>query len=239
MMNPLPKHVAIIMDGNGRWAAKHHLPRAEGHRRGAEALVNLAKSARDLKIEDLTVYAFSTENWNRSREEVDALMHLLDDFLSKRLKDLLGNDLRLTAIGDLEMLPESTRGHLCEAMEKTAGNRRGTLNLALSYGSRREIAQAARRMAEAVQAGELKAEEIGDETLRKYLYAPELPDPELLIRTGGESRLSNFLLWQAAYSEFYVTPTLWPDFDRAQFDLALSYYQTRDRRFGGRHEERH
>ena len=230
----VPRHVAIIMDGNGRWAARHGVERVEGHRKGALAVKQLVENLADTGIEYVTLYAFSTENWKRSREEVDALMELLCEFIDANLSVMIEKGLRLLATGRIDGLPEKSRDRLKLAIEKTASNTRGTLILALNYGGRAEIVDAARKIASEAAAGTLRPDEIDETLFAKNLYLPEIPDPDLLIRTSGELRLSNFLLWELSYSEIYVTDTLWPDFDKAELEKAIVAYGTRNRRFGGR-----
>jgi undecaprenyl diphosphate synthase len=228
----LPQHVAIIMDGNGRWAKQHGLPRIEGHRRGAEAVKRCLKAAQESGVTHLTLYAFSVENWNRPKDEVDALMQLLDHFLDEQLPELMKRKIRLRVIGRYRELPDSTQARLREAEAATRHFDSYTLALALNYGSRTEIVDAAKAMANAALAGELNPEELDYEGLRQYLYTREMPDPDLVIRTSGESRLSNFLLLQSAYAEIYLSPVLWPDFDAAEFNQALAAYAARERRYG-------
>ena len=231
-----PRHLAIIMDGNGRWAKKRLLPRTEGHRAGADAVVRVTKAARELGVRYLTLYAFSTENWKRPATEVGALMSLLAHFLDTKLATLIADGVQLKTIGRTEGLPEPARSKLLDAVEKTRNNTAQTLILALNYGGRAEIADAARRIADDARAGRLDPAAMDEGCFRKYLYDPEIPDPDLMIRTSGELRLSNFLLWQLAYAELYVTDTLWPDFDRAELERAFAAYGRRDRRFGAVHE---
>ena len=231
-----PRHLAIIMDGNGRWAKKRLLPRTEGHRAGADAVVRVTKAARELGVRYLTLYAFSTENWKRPATEVGALMSLLAHFLDTKLATLIADGVQLKTIGRTEGLPEPARSKLLDAVEKTRNNTAQTLILALNYGGRAEIADAARRIADDARTGRLDPAAMDEECFRKYLYDPEIPDPDLMIRTSGELRLSNFLLWQLAYAELYVTDTLWPDFDRAELERAFAAYGRRDRRFGAVHE---
>ena len=229
----LPVHVAIIMDGNGRWASRRLLPRFEGHRRGVEALRRTVRAAGDLGIRYLTLYSFSSENWSRPRSEVDDLMGLLKRFIRNDLATLHGENVRVRIIGERASLEPEIHGLLQEAEDLTAGNGGLTLVIAFNYGSRQEIAAAARRLAEEVAAGRLDPAEITPERLAAGLYTDGIPDPDLVIRTSGEKRLSNFLLWQAAYAEFVFLPILWPDFDRAALETALSEYAGRERRFGG------
>ena len=228
----LPKHVAVIMDGNGRWAKQRGKLRTFGHNKGVKAVRETVESAAEIGIEHLTLYAFSTENWNRPKFEVNALMTLLVKTISKETKTLTKNNIRLNAIGDLESLPFSCLKELNEAIEKTKGNTRMTLTLALSYSSKWEITKAIKAIAKNVNSGKLKVEEIDESTLDKHLCTLGIPDPELLIRTSGEHRISNFLLWQIAYAELYFTDKLWPDFNRADFEAAIIDYQGRERRFG-------
>ena len=228
------RHLAIIMDGNGRWAERRGLPRTEGHRAGAETVLKAVESARELGIEYLTLYAFSTENWKRSPLEVSALMNLLGEFLDNQLPRMLQEGVRLRTIGRTDGLPAMVRNKLRSAIAATAAGTNGTLTLALNYGGRAEIADAARRIAGAVRDGKLAPDAVDEKLFAHYLYDPELPDPDLLIRTSGELRLSNFLLWELAYSELYVTDVLWPDFDREEMCRAVAAFGRRERRFGGR-----
>ena len=230
----IPRHVAIIMDGNGRWAKQRGLERVEGHRAGAVAVKNLVESLKQTGIQYLTLYAFSTENWKRSKEEVDALMELLAEFIDANLPLLMENDVRLLVSGRIEGLPEKAREKLKDAIRKSAGNTSGTVIFALNYGGRAEIAEAAKKIAQKVQKGEISPEQIDEKLFAQNLYLPEVPDPDLLIRTSGELRLSNFLLWELSYSEIYVTDTYWPDFDLTELDKAIDAFQKRNRRFGGR-----
>ena len=228
----IPAHVAIIMDGNGRWAKARRLPRIMGHREGMKSVRAVVETARKVGIKVLTLYAFSKENWQRPKEEVSFLMRLLAEYLQKEVDELHEKDIQIRAIGELELLPQEVQGLLREAMEKTRKNQGLILNLALSYGGRAEIVQAARALARACLAGRLKPEEIDEKLFSSYLYTHDLPDPDLLIRTSGELRLSNFLLYQCAYTELYFTPVLWPDFREKEFLEALKDYQRRERRFG-------
>ncbi len=229
----VPRHVAIIMDGNGRWAEVRGLTRLEGHRQGREAIRRTLEAARECGVEILTLYAFSTENWRRPLEEVEALMALLIDALEAEADGLHRNGVRLRVSGMIDEMPDDVQGALRRVMALTEGNASLTLNLALNYGGRRELTEAARRLAEAVAAGRLSPDDIDEEALARSLFAPDLPDPDLLIRTGGEQRLSNFLLWQLAYAEMYFTNVRWPDFGKLDFFEAIQAYQARDRRFGG------
>ena len=228
----LPQHVAVIMDGNGRWAKQRGLPRIEGHRRGANALKEMLRYCKDLGIETLTAYAFSTENWGRPTGEVNFLMSLFERLLQKELKEMEAEEVCINFIGDLTPLPQSLQQEMRHSMERTKDNQGVFFNVAINYGSRHEMIKACRTIAQKVQQGELPAEAINEDTIAQHLYTSASPDPDLLIRTSGEMRLSNFMLWQLAYTEIYVTDTLWPDFDRQQFDLALKSFQQRDRRFG-------
>ena len=230
----IPRHVAIIMDGNGRWAKQHGKKRVEGHLAGAECVERLMETVSQYGIQYLTLYAFSTENWKRSREEVDALMLLLTEFLRKNLERLKNNKIRLLVTGRIDGLPEEPRNELKKAIQETSKEYSYTLILALNYGGRAEIADAAKRIAQEVKDGKLDPSAIDETMFSRYLYLPDVPDPDLMIRTSGELRISNFLLWELSYSEFYVTDTYWPDFDAAEFRKAIEAYSARDRRFGGR-----
>ncbi len=226
------RHVAIIMDGNGRWAESRGLSRSEGHKAGAAAVDTVLKSAVRNHVEYLTLYAFSTENWKRPATEVSALMGLLADFMLNKLPSLMENNIRLKTVGRTSGLPLLARNRLLAAVEKTRKNTGCTLVLALNYGGRAEIADAASAIARDAASGVLKADDIDEKTFAGYLYDPELPDVDLMIRTSGELRLSNFLLWELAYAELYVTPKLWPDFNGDDFDEALDVFFRRERRFG-------
>jgi len=228
----MPVHVAIIMDGNGRWAQKRLLSRILGHEKGAEAVRMVVRTCRELGIAFLTLYAFSTENWQRSKAEVDGLMRLLRRFLKTELPEMLQNNIRLHVIGRTERLPLDVQQTLSQAMAATQANTALQLNLALSYGGRDEITRAARALAAEVQAGFIGPEDISEERVASCLDTRGIPDPDILIRTGGDMRISNFLLWQLAYTEFFITSTLWPDFNREQFLKILDDFQTRERRFG-------
>jgi len=230
---PPLRHIAIIMDGNGRWARGKGLERLNGHERGAEAVRDCVKGCRELGVEYLTLYAFSTENWKRPKAEVAGLMKLLERFITKEVPELNAQGVRLQAIGRLADLPESTRTALQRAMDATAHNDKLTLILALSYSSRAEIVDAIQEIAREVQAGKLAPAAIDADLLSRHLYTRAYPDPDLLIRTSGEMRLSNFLLWQLSYTEFYITQTLWPDFRKEELFQAVSEYGKRQRRFGG------
>lgn len=228
----LPVHVAIIMDGNGRWAKKRGFPRVQGHQRGAETVREVVKASREIGIKWLTLYAFSEENWKRSDLEISALMNLLEKFLRQELKEMTEKGIRLRAIGRLHKLPASTRELLLKTIDETSGGTQMTLTLALSYGGRQEILDALRKIGTMVEKGLLRAEEIEKRHLTASLYEPEMPDPDLLIRTSGEYRISNFLLWEIAYTELYITPTLWPDFSKEEYLKAIAEFQRRERRFG-------
>jgi undecaprenyl diphosphate synthase len=228
----LPVHVAIIMDGNGRWAQKRLLSRVMGHEKGSEAVRTVVRTCRELGIAFLTLYAFSTENWQRPKAEVEGLMRLLRKFLKAELPEMLQNNIRLHVIGCIENLPAGVQADLRQAMSATQANRALQLNLALSYGGRDEITRAARALAAEVQSGAIRPEDITEERLTARLDTRGIPDPDLLIRTGGDMRISNFLLWQLAYTEIFVTSTLWPDFGREQFRTILEEFKTRERRFG-------
>jgi undecaprenyl diphosphate synthase len=229
----VPRHVAIIMDGNGRWAAARGLPRGEGHRRGVEALRRTVRAAGDLGIAFLTIFSFSAENWSRPPTEIRELMVLLRRFIRRDLADLHRRGVRVRVIGEREDLDSDIRRLLDEAEELTKHNSRLVLVVAFNYGARQEIARAARRMAAEVAAGDLALNAVTADKLASYLDAPDVPDPDLIIRTSGEQRLSNFLLWQAAYSELVFVPAYWPDFDRAALEDAIIEYRRRERRFGG------
>ncbi len=229
----MPDHVAIIMDGNGRWAKKKGLSRILGHQQGADAVREIVTLSREMGIRWLTLYAFSEENWKRPAHEVQALMKLLNRFLKNELEEMQENGIRLKTIGRTSRLPKRTREILLDAIEKTSSNSRMTLTLALSYGSRQEILDAVVKIVERVQRGEITVNEISEQVISDALYTSGMPDPDLLIRTSGEYRISNFLLWQISYSEIYITPTLWPDFGKNEYLTAIRDYQKRDRRFGG------
>lgn len=228
----VPKHVAIIMDGNGRWAEAQGFERNAGHRAGIETVRNVLRAANDFGIRYLTLYAFSSENWDRPQDEVRELMRLLEYYLVEDIDEVMENDIRVRAMGRLDRLPPSVRTKVEEAIERTANNQAMTLVFALSYGGRTEIVDAARRLAKDAAAGDLDPDGIDEKVFRSYLYEPEVPDPDLLIRTGGEYRVSNFLLWQIAYTELYTSPLMWPDFRREHLAEAVLHYQSRERRFG-------
>ncbi len=228
----LPRHIAIIMDGNGRWAKQHAMGRIAGHKKGAEAVRATVRACREIGIPVLTLYAFSTENWLRPAREVKALMRLLEEYLRLEIQEMMDNGIRLTTIGDREALKEPIRSVLRETIARTARNGEMTLNLALSYGGRDEIVGAVRSLVKDVQKGVLAEPDITQDSFSRYLDTVGLPDPDLLIRTSGEYRISNFLLWQCAYAEFYFTDVLWPDFNREELFRAIAEYQRRERRFG-------
>ena len=228
----LPTHVAIIMDGNGRWAKQRALPRAAGHREGVKSVRSIVEAAGELKIDFLTLYTFSKENWQRPAMEVSLLMKLLVSSLRSEIDELMENNVRLNTLGDLNDLPSFAREELISGMERTRNNTGLKLNLALSYGGRSEILSAVKEVARKVRDGELYLEDIDDEIFSDSLYTKNIPDPDLLIRTSGEQRISNFLLWQLAYSEIYITRTFWPDFRKEEFYESLVSFMRRERRFG-------
>ncbi len=228
----LPRHVAVIMDGNGRWAESRGLSRNEGHWAGIESVRAVVRDAHDLGIGTLTLYSFSLENWERPRREVDELMRILEYYLERELDFVHRNGIEVRAIGRLDRLPAGARKRLDDAIERTRGNREMRLVFALSYGGRAEIVDAARRLMREAELGKLDPDRLDEKTFAAHLYDPDLPDPDLLIRTGNESRVSNFLLWQIAYSEIYTTPVMWPDFRKSHLVDALLDYQSRERRFG-------
>jgi undecaprenyl diphosphate synthase len=229
----LPAHIAVIMDGNGRWAAQRHLPRVEGHRAGIDAVRDIVETSARLGIQVLTLYAFSVENWKRPRFEIVTLMSLLKEYLAKELANLLKNDIRFRVVGRMNELDPSVQKALAHGLAATSSCRGMTFNIALNYGGRTEIVDACRSIATDVAAGRLTTEQIDEETLGSRLGTAGLPDPDLLIRTSGEMRVSNFLLWQIAYSEIWVTPTLWPDFRKRHLFEAILDFQKRERRYGG------
>lgn len=230
--NRIPGHIAIIMDGNGRWAKRHGKPRIYGHQQGVESVRTIVEACREFGVKYLTIYAFSTENWNRPLQEVNALMELLIRIIGKETPELNSKNVRIRMIGDMSSLPQDCRVQLNDAMALTAQNEALQLVLALSYSGRWEIKNALQSIAAKVQAGVLNPAEIDEQLIAAHLATSEIPDPELIIRTSGEYRISNYLLWQSAYAEFYFTETLWPDFDRDAFVKALLEYQGRERRFG-------
>ncbi len=229
----VPQHVAIILDGNGRWAKKKHLPRNMGHAQGSKTVERIIEDAYDLGIKYLTVYAFSTENWKRPKDEVDALMKLLRDYLKNCIKRANKNNMKVRVIGDVSRLDEDLQKKIAELKEASKDNTGINFTIALNYGSRDEMVRAMKHMADDLQSGKLQKEDITEEFFNSYLDTKELPDPDLLIRTSGEERLSNFMLWQLAYTEFYFTDVLWPDFNKKELKKAIEYYNGRDRRFGG------
>lgn len=232
-MRNVPRHVAIILDGNGRWAKKRFLPRNAGHAAGSKNVEKICKAAWDMGIEYVTMYAFSTENWSRPQEEVDALMKLLHQYLSDCLKTSKKNNMQVRVIGDITRLEPDLQERIRELEEYSAQNTGLHFQVALNYGSRDEIVRGVRKIAEDVKTGKLLPQDINEALLGEYLDTKGIPDPDLMIRTSGEQRLSNYLLWQLAYTEFYFTDVLWPDFDKAELEKAVAYYQKRDRRFGG------
>jgi undecaprenyl diphosphate synthase len=228
----MPQHVAIIMDGNGRWAEARGRSRNEGHREGLEAVREVVRTAGDLGIDYLTLYAFSIENWNRPQAEVTELMRLLDHYLEVELEEVMEKDIRVQVIGRLDRVPSLVRKRVEDAVERTRDGKAMTLVFALSYGGRAEIVDAARRLMKDAEQGKVDPEALDEKTFAAYLYAPDVPDPDLLIRTGAESRVSNFLLWQIAYAEIYNTDVMWPDFRAPHLQAAIADYQARERRFG-------
>ena len=235
-LNPekMPKHIAIIMDGNGRWATKRALPRKAGHKAGAEALEKIIYAAKDMGLEHLTVYAFSTENWKRSEEEVGAIMDLLRMYLKNYFKKFLNDNVRMDVIGDISRLDKDIQEAILEIEEISKEKTGLSVHIALNYGGRDEIRRAVAKIAADVAEGKLNAADVTEDTITNALDTAGTPDPELLIRTSGEERISNFLLWQIAYSEFYFSEMLWPDFNKTELQKAIYYYQNRERRFGGR-----
>lgn len=233
----LPRHIAIIMDGNGRWAKQRGLPRALGHRKGVEALRAIVRESSDLGIEVLSLYAFSTENWKRSTEEVGVLMRLMLEFFRSEIDELHENRVRIRILGAVDGLPDAQRKIATEAMDRTRGNSGLQLNIAINYGGRDELVRAFRRMMNDVQTGKLSSDALDEDAVARYLDTAGQPDVDLLLRTSAEQRLSNFLLYQSAYAEFLFPPTYWPDFDLRAYHEALDTYASRDRRFGARHDE--
>lgn len=228
----LPKHVAVIMDGNGRWAKRQGLPRIMGHRRGVDTLKDLLRCCRDWGVQALTAYAFSTENWGRPLEEVDFLMTLFERVLRQELREMMKENVRIRFIGNLDALPTSLQAEIERSMLETKDNQGICFSVATNYGGRQEIVRACQTIAAQIKQGLIQPDEVDERLFEQHLYTTGICDPDLLIRTSGEMRLSNFLLWQAAYAELYVTDTLWPDFDRQEFHRALVSYQQRERRFG-------
>ena len=232
-LSNVPTHIAIIMDGNGRWAKERLLPRTVGHKAGVEAIRAVTKECSALGVKHLTLYAFSTENWKRPKLEVDALMNLLYTYLNKELKELHKNNVRITTIGDIDVLPRKSIDAIKNAIDVTKDNTGLNLNIALNYGSRNDIKNAVVDIVKNCKSGKIDIEDITEDTITKYLSTKSIPDPDLIIRTSGEQRISNFLLWEIAYSEFYFTDVYWPDFDGNEVRKAIYVYQSRDRRFGG------
>ena len=230
--NKVPKHIAIIMDGNGRWAKKRFMPRIYGHKVGVEALRAIVKRCNNLGVEHLTVYAFSTENWNRPKDEVSGLMDLLVNYLRSEVEELHQNGVVVQCIGYLDELPEVAKAEIAKAYEKTKNNKGLTFNIALNYGGRDELRRGIQKIAEAVKLGIIQPDEITDDMISENLYTKGQPDPDLMIRTSGEIRISNFLLWQLAYTEFYFTEVLWPDFNEKELDAAIEVFNQRSRRYG-------
>ncbi len=231
-MDRLPKHIAIIMDGNGRWARKRGLPRVMGHKAGMDAIKKTVRACSDLGVKILTIYAFSTENWKRPQDEVGYLMNLLVEYMRKEINELNSNNVKVRILGEIDILPEQTKTEIVDAVRLTEGNQGLQFNIALNYGGRAEIVNACRKLAEAVSTGKLESDAIDEEMLSSYLYTGKDDDPDFIIRTSGEKRLSNFLLWQGAYSELIFVDQLWPDFDENVLYGAILEYQSRDRRFG-------
>lgn len=232
-MDNIPKHIAIIMDGNGRWAKARKLPRTMGHRAGMKTIKTIVRECGNLGVKYITLYAFSTENWKRPSEEVGALMDLVVEFVEKELDELHENDIKLNSIGDISKLPEKSRKSIEAAKEKTKNNKSLTLNIALNYGGRDEIVKGVKEIATLVSEGKLKIEDIDEKEISNHLYTKGMPDPDMIIRPSGELRLSNYLLWQSAYSEFWFSNINWPDFTENDLRKAISDYQKRDRRYGG------
>ncbi|MBQ9060070.1 MAG: isoprenyl transferase [Firmicutes bacterium] len=237
-MDRIPSHVAIIMDGNGRWAKKKGLPRLAGHNAGMKSMIEIVRRSKELGLDNLTLYAFSTENWKRSAEEVSGIFKLLIKYVENELKVIMDNNVRIRILGDYSPLPKDSLAAVEKAITQTAGNTGMQLNIALNYGGRAEILRAVQHLAAAAKAGQIQPEDITEDSISAYLYTgaseTDCGDPELIIRTSGEERLSNFLLWQSAYSEFVFTDVLWPDFTPEEYEKCLEEYQSRDRRFGGR-----
>lgn len=232
-MNQFPDHIAVIMDGNGRWAQAQGRPRVFGHKTGVNATRETIRICSERGIKFLTLYVFSSENWKRPPKEVTFLMSLMGDLIDKEVKNMMKQNVKLKVLGDMDQLPERARKKLLKGIEKTSANTGLQLNLAISYGGRAEITRATQLIAQQVQSGQLAIEDINETVISSNMYLPEVPDPELMIRTGGASRISNYLLWQAAYSEIYVSDVLWPDFNETEFDKALEFYGSTQRRFGG------
>ncbi|MBQ8940543.1 MAG: isoprenyl transferase [Firmicutes bacterium] len=237
MANNVPKHIAIIMDGNGRWAKKRMLPRVMGHKMGADALDRMLNAAGDLGVEHITVYAFSTENWKRAEEEVKGIMGILREYINKYFREYINSDFRVDSVGDLSRLAPDLQEDIAKLKEASKDRKGIHLTIAMNYGGRDEIKRAVQKLARDVKAGKLQPEDITEELISQNLDSYPTPDPELVIRTSGEFRTSNFLLWQSAYAEYYITDKLWPDFTVDDLIDAIKSYQSRDRRFGGRNEE--
>ncbi len=231
--NKIPRHIAIVMDGNGRWAKKRGLPRLQGHNAGMAALKEIVKRSSTLDVSYLTVYAFSTENWKRPEEEVSGIFKLLVLYFQKEIRELNDNNVKVNIMGDWSVLPQDAQKSIMMAIETTKGNTGLVFNIALNYGGRAEIVRATKRIAKAVIDGDLRVEDIDENTVSSMLFTADMPDPDMIIRTGGEWRLSNYLIWQAAYSEMVVTDIYWPDFSPTEYEKAILEYQSRDRRFGG------
>ncbi len=231
-LKKLPKHIAIIMDGNGRWAKKKFMNRVRGHQKGTDVVREITRASRELGISYLTLYAFSEENWKRPQAEITALMQILKQFLRSELPEMQENGIKLQAIGRVEKLPKGAQDILFDTIEKTARNKNMVLTLALSYGGRQEIIDSVQKIAVKIEKGALTSDQISETLISNSLYTSDMPDPDLLIRTSGEYRISNFLLWQIAYTEIYITPTLWPDFNKAEYMEAIKDFQNRERRFG-------
>ena len=229
----IPTHIAIIMDGNGRWARQRGLIRIRGHEKGTESVREITRECAKKHLKQLTLYAFSSENWKRPKREVNLLMKLLKEYLIKERKEIEENNIRLTAIGRINELPEDVQRELAISMEESKNNTGMVLCLALNYGGRTEIVDAAKKIMRKVKEGKLRLDEITEETFREHMYMPDMPDPDLLIRTGGEMRISNFLLWEVSYAELWVTPVYWPDFRKTHLEEAIRDYANRERRFGG------
>ena len=234
LSKPIPRHIAIIMDGNGRWAQRKNIKRLYGHKAGVDALRQVVEIAGDINLEYLTVYAFSTENWGRSKTEVSYLLKLIMDSLNKEIEELRQNNVSIRFIGSRQELAADYNKKIIETCKRSWDNDGLRFNIAMNYGSRREITEAFQKMHQDIISGDLSEQDIDEDTISDYLYTANMPDPELIIRTSGEQRLSNFLIWQSAYSEFWFTKTLWPDFSKEEFLQAILDYQNRDRRFGKR-----
>ncbi len=228
----IPKHIAIIMDGNGRWAKQRNLPRLAGHKAGVEALRDILETAGELGVKNLTFYAFSTENWSRPISEVNGLMKLLSAYLKSETKRIHKNGIRLRTIGDISKLPKNAQNELSKTIELTKNNNKMTVYFAFNYGGRQEIIRAVKNIYDDIESGKIDKHDVDEEIFSKYLYTADVPDPDLMIRTSGELRISNFLLWQMAYTEYYFTDCYWPDFNGDELKKAIKYYNTRDRRYG-------